>query len=134
MQIYRMTLSLTILVFAIPLVSHADPIVPGTGNKIDQVGDNFEDPNWGFVHNFPKSSDEIDFYLVTLHNRGHFVPGWARTFGSTYIVSKSGASKKWFSSFDVAKGDVSVEPQAEVMITRLPRVSTESFSRRSQRS
>ena len=60
MQIYRMTLSLTILVFAIPLVSHADPIVPGTGNKIDQVGDNFEDPNWGFVHNFPKSSDEID--------------------------------------------------------------------------
>jgi hypothetical protein len=38
----------------------AAPLVPGTGQLLPQVGDNFEDPNWGFVHNFPKSSEEID--------------------------------------------------------------------------
>jgi hypothetical protein len=38
----------------------AAPLVPGTGQVLPQVGDNFEDPNWGFVHNFPKSSEEID--------------------------------------------------------------------------
>lgn len=32
--------------------------VPGTGKKIDYVGDDFEDPEWGFVHNMPKSSRE----------------------------------------------------------------------------
>lgn len=36
------------------------PVVPGTGQPLPQVGDDFEDPNWGFVHNFPKSSEEID--------------------------------------------------------------------------
>lgn len=34
--------------------------VPGTGTKIDYVGDNFEDPNWQFVHNMPKSSRELN--------------------------------------------------------------------------
>lgn len=34
--------------------------VPGTGTKIDYVGDDFEDPNWRFVHNMPKSSREIN--------------------------------------------------------------------------
>ncbi len=38
-------------------------IVPGTGVKIDTVGDNFEDPKWEFVHNFPKSSKEQDEQL-----------------------------------------------------------------------
>ena len=38
----------------------AAPLVPGTGQKIDAVGDDFETPGWGFVHNFPKSSEEID--------------------------------------------------------------------------
>ena len=36
------------------------PLVPGTGYKVTNVGDDFEDPNWGFRHNFPKSSEEID--------------------------------------------------------------------------
>jgi hypothetical protein len=35
-------------------------VVPGTGTKIDYVGDNFEDTEWNFVHNFPKSSREQD--------------------------------------------------------------------------
>ncbi len=34
--------------------------VPGTGKKIDYVGDDFEDPNWAFVHNMPKSSKELN--------------------------------------------------------------------------
>ena len=38
----------------------AGPLVPGTGQKVDAVGDDFETPGWGFVHNFPKSSEEID--------------------------------------------------------------------------
>ncbi len=35
-------------------------VVPGTGMKVKQVGDDFEDPNWKFDFNFPKSSDELD--------------------------------------------------------------------------
>lgn len=34
--------------------------VPGTGTCIDYAGDDFEDPNWKFVHLFPKSSREQD--------------------------------------------------------------------------
>ncbi|MCH2115240.1 MAG: hypothetical protein MK171_10070 [Pirellulales bacterium] len=34
--------------------------VPGTGTHIDYVGDDFEDANWGFINNFPKSSREQD--------------------------------------------------------------------------
>lgn len=38
----------------------ASPVVPGTGVKLNNVGDDFEDPNWTFAPNFPKSSDEQD--------------------------------------------------------------------------
>ena len=31
-------------------------IVPGTGTLIDYVGDTFEDPEWGFVHNMPEGA------------------------------------------------------------------------------
>ena len=34
--------------------------VPGTGTKISYVGDDFEDEGWGFVHNMPKSSKELN--------------------------------------------------------------------------
>jgi hypothetical protein len=34
--------------------------VPGTGLKIERVGDDFEDPEWKYYPNFPKSSDEND--------------------------------------------------------------------------
>ena len=34
--------------------------VPGSGKKIDYVGDNFEEENWQFVHNMPKSSRELN--------------------------------------------------------------------------
>ena len=35
-------------------------LVPGTGTKLDKVGDDFEDPEWSWVSNAPKSSDEQD--------------------------------------------------------------------------
>lgn len=35
-------------------------VVPGTGEFQEKAGDNFEDPKWEFVHNFPKSSSNID--------------------------------------------------------------------------
>ncbi len=35
-------------------------LVPGTGKKVEQVGDDFEDPEWGYIYNFPKASDEQD--------------------------------------------------------------------------
>jgi hypothetical protein len=41
----------------------ARPLVPGTGTKIDYVGDDFEDTSWNFIHNFPKSSREQDEHL-----------------------------------------------------------------------
>ncbi len=41
----------------------ARPVVPGTGTRIDYVGDDFEDPEWDFVHKFPKSSREQDHQL-----------------------------------------------------------------------
>ena len=38
----------------------AQVLVPGTGQKITQVGDDFEDPQWSYIFNLPKSSDEND--------------------------------------------------------------------------
>jgi hypothetical protein len=37
--------------------SHA---VPGRGQKVQEVGDDFEDPEWGYFENSPKSSSNID--------------------------------------------------------------------------
>ena len=52
----------------------ARPVVPGTGTRIDYVGDDFEDTSWDFKHNFPKSSREQDERLrsptgFSLNNR-----------------------------------------------------------------
>ncbi len=40
--------------------TNAAPVIPGTGQKVANVGDDFEKEGWSFVHNFPKSSEEID--------------------------------------------------------------------------
>jgi hypothetical protein len=46
------------------MLSSADAqVVPGTGTKMPQYGDDFEDAKWNFVHNFPKSSKEQDEQL-----------------------------------------------------------------------
>jgi hypothetical protein len=38
----------------------AQPLVPGTGQLVPQAIDDFEDPNWAYVYNAPKSSNEND--------------------------------------------------------------------------
>ena len=38
----------------------AQPVIPGSGLKVQQVGDNFEDPEWGYVHKLPKSTQNLD--------------------------------------------------------------------------
>ena len=35
-------------------------LVPGTGERNAKVGDDFEDPNWGYTFNNPKNSSELD--------------------------------------------------------------------------
>lgn len=48
----------------LPSLARADrPVVPGTGTRIDYVGDDFEDTSWDFVQRFPKSSREQDGQL-----------------------------------------------------------------------
>lgn len=38
----------------------AQMVVPGTGQRVTAVGDDFEDPEWSYVFNAPKSSEEND--------------------------------------------------------------------------
>lgn len=40
--------------------SYSTVPVPGEGTRIDYLGDDFEDPEWRFVHNMPKSSRELN--------------------------------------------------------------------------
>ena len=37
-----------------------EPFLPGTGEFIAKVGDDFEDPNWAYTYNNPKNSYELD--------------------------------------------------------------------------
>ena len=41
-------------------MAQAELVVPGTGSKIDAVGDDFEVTNWEYLLNSPKSSRNID--------------------------------------------------------------------------
>ena len=36
------------------------PLIPGTGQKVEQVGDDFEDPEWRYIARNPKSSRNLD--------------------------------------------------------------------------
>jgi hypothetical protein len=38
----------------------AEPVIPGTGLKVINVGDDFEDEDWTYVFNSPKSTRDID--------------------------------------------------------------------------
>lgn len=56
-------LLLSALVFPLLLPAESmsvEPFVPGMGVKIDMVGDNFEDENWGYIKNGHKASYEQD--------------------------------------------------------------------------
>lgn len=49
------------VVFSLTSLSLAvTPVVPGTGLKLTNVGDDFEDEAWRFMPNWPKSSEEQD--------------------------------------------------------------------------
>ena len=55
----RHTVLLLVLVWAWgPLL--AAPLVPGTGEKVTVVGDNFESPDWRYIKNGYKASYELD--------------------------------------------------------------------------
>lgn len=38
----------------------AHPVVPGTGTRIEELGDDFEDADWKWNHNWPKSSQNLN--------------------------------------------------------------------------
>jgi hypothetical protein len=64
-QLSRIQLAYTALVglalFDSPVVATAaTPLVPGTGEKVTNAGDDFEDPKWSYVYNNPKNSSELD--------------------------------------------------------------------------
>src|SRR5262249_25817853 len=44
----------------VPNLAWAQAFVPGSGQRLTQVGDDFEDPKWTYNLNMPKSSSEND--------------------------------------------------------------------------
>lgn len=61
----RRGISLSLLALATLTCSATDtwadqPVVPGTGSRIEAVGDDFEDEDWSYIFNGEKSSEEID--------------------------------------------------------------------------
>jgi hypothetical protein len=55
--------ALLFLTAAAPWIERArggQPVVPGTGEWLKDCGDDFEDPNWSYRYNLPKSSHEQD--------------------------------------------------------------------------
>ncbi len=65
--------------------AHAQ-VVPGTGRFQAKVSDDFEDPEWKFVHNFPKSSSNID--------------------NQTRYPTGASSNNKWFESLKRGQPDV----------------------------
>ena len=51
---------LAIAIVAVPETILAQVIVPGTGQKVSQVGDDFEDPQWSYQFNLPKVFNNKD--------------------------------------------------------------------------
>lgn len=54
------SLLVTAAIALAPSASYAEPVVPGTGEKVEEVGDDFEDEEWSYIFNSPKSSKNID--------------------------------------------------------------------------
>ena len=53
--------SLCLAVAGLAVVADAaQPVVPGTGHTIKEVGDDFEDEDWSWTHNWPKSTQNIN--------------------------------------------------------------------------
>jgi hypothetical protein len=56
----RLVVALSAIGILSATIAAAAPVVPGTGIAIKKVGDDFEDPDWKYSPNLPKSSEEID--------------------------------------------------------------------------
>ena len=69
----QMVVSLTAVLWSVP-VWGGQPIVPGTGIKATQVGDDFEDPQWEYLSRDPKSSREMDEQARLQLGRAPFAP------------------------------------------------------------
>ena len=57
--IFRAAILLTLLAGGIRQAA-AQVFVPGSGKRVAEVGDDFEDPKWNYIANLPKSSQEND--------------------------------------------------------------------------
>ncbi len=51
---------LTCVIFVPSARAQSSAFVPGSGQELKQVGDDFEDPNWRYIPNNPKSTEDID--------------------------------------------------------------------------
>ncbi|MCC7085419.1 MAG: hypothetical protein IT427_10470 [Pirellulales bacterium] len=56
----RLALALLLATTTIHWASAEQLVIPGTGVKVSQVGDNFEDSQWSYRFQLPKSSEEND--------------------------------------------------------------------------
>jgi len=56
----RTVLAVALSLSLIPITAHAEPLVPGTGLKLEQVGDDFEDEGWEYRFHLPKSTRDVD--------------------------------------------------------------------------
>ncbi len=57
----RVTLPIALLLLLVPsamAVAQNGNFVPGSGSELPNVGDDFEDPDWTYVYNNPKSTEE----------------------------------------------------------------------------
>lgn len=48
------------LIVTSPFARADEALVPGTGEKVSRIGDNFEDASWGYIKNGKKASHEDD--------------------------------------------------------------------------
>lgn len=57
---FLLTLGLMTILTGVAWNTSTAQVVPGSGYKVEQVGDNFEDENWAWTPNWPKSSQNLD--------------------------------------------------------------------------
>lgn len=55
----RLSLRTSLALALLGMVANSAPI-PGTGDRVAEVGDDFEDPSWSYVYEAPKSSMNLD--------------------------------------------------------------------------
>lgn len=56
----RLPVGLPLLILATIVSSAPAQLVPGTGQKVTQVGDDFEDPEWEYLYRLPKSTKNLN--------------------------------------------------------------------------